>query len=94
LNTAFQEIFMRKAILGIATVAGFTASFFVGTATAEGYRWCAHYGLRGGGGANCGFVTLAQCQATVSGIGGFCAQNQFYTGPERTVRYKRQRHQD
>jgi len=27
---------------------------------------------------NCGFLTLQQCRATVSGIGGFCVPNQFY----------------
>jgi hypothetical protein len=45
-----------------------------------------------GGSSNCGFVTLQQCQATVSGIGGFCVRNQFYTGPDRTTgsaRYER-----
>ena len=43
------------------------------------YPWCAVYGSRDGGGAsNCGFLTIEQCRATVSGIGGFCAPNQFY----------------
>ncbi|MGA8001705.1 MAG: DUF3551 domain-containing protein [Pseudolabrys sp.] len=42
------------------------------------YPWCAVYGGRGGGGTNCGFLTIEQCRATVSGIGGFCAPNQFY----------------
>jgi hypothetical protein len=43
-------------------------------------RWCAQYsgGRFGGGGTNCGFYTLEQCRATVSGIGGFCVINQFY----------------
>ena len=41
------------------------------------YPWCAVYGGRGGGGSNCGFLTIEQCRATVSGIGGFCAPNQF-----------------
>ena len=42
-------------------------------------RWCAQYsGGRFGGGTNCGFFTLEQCRATVSGIGGFCVPNQFY----------------
>ena len=51
---------------------------------ADPYRWCAEYGgTMGGGGTNCGFVTLQQCQATISGMGGFCVPNQFYTGPER-----------
>lgn len=42
------------------------------------YRWCAVYSGDGGGGTNCGFLTIEQCRATVSGIGGFCAPNQFY----------------
>jgi hypothetical protein len=61
---------------------------------ADPYRWCAEYsGGMGGGGTNCGFVTLEQCRATVSGIGGFCVPNQFYTGPTRSTtgsgRYER-----
>jgi hypothetical protein len=42
------------------------------------YPWCAVYSGDGGGGTNCGFLTIEQCRATVSGIGGFCAPNQFY----------------
>jgi hypothetical protein len=30
------------------------------------------------GGMNCGFVTLQQCQATVTGMGGFCEVNTQY----------------
>jgi hypothetical protein len=41
------------------------------------YPWCAVYSGDGGGGTNCGFLTIEQCRATVSGIGGFCAPNQF-----------------
>jgi tetratricopeptide (TPR) repeat protein len=33
-------------------------------------EWCATYR---NGGNNCGFSTYAQCQAAVSGVGGFCA---------------------
>jgi hypothetical protein len=50
---------------------------------ADPYKWCAQYGGHSGGGRNCGFVTWDQCMATVSGIGGFCEPNQFYTGPDR-----------
>ena len=42
------------------------------------YPWCANYGGDANGSSNCGFLTLEQCRATVSGIGGFCAHNQFY----------------
>ena len=42
------------------------------------YPWCAVYSGDAGGSTNCGFLTIAQCRATVSGMGGFCAHNQFY----------------
>lgn len=64
-------------------------------AKADPYRWCADYAGRGGdGGArNCYFYTLAQCRATVSGVGGYCTPNPFYTGlwatPGDVVRAKR-----
>ena len=46
-------------------------------------------GDSGLGASNCGFLTIEQCRATVSGIGGFCVPNQFYnpmktaTGPRK-----------
>jgi hypothetical protein len=42
------------------------------------YPWCAQYSGSAGGATNCGFLTIEQCRATVSGIGGFCVPNQFY----------------
>ena len=69
------------------------ASLVSTSANADPYRWCAQYGGgRGGGSSNCGFITWEQCQATISGMGGFCVPNQFYTGPDRTTgsgRYER-----
>ena len=53
----------------------------VRSAAAIEYPWCAQYGGMGDGGRNCGFSTLAQCMATVSGIGGVCERNLFYEGP-------------
>ena len=52
------------------------------SAKADPYRWCAVYGGSndGGGGTNCYFVTLEQCRAAVSGVGGHCAPNNFYDG--------------
>jgi hypothetical protein len=60
---------------------------------ADPYPWCAQYaGGAHGGGRNCGFVTFEQCMATVSGIGGFCEHNLFYTGPvEHPRRHVRKR---
>jgi Protein of unknown function (DUF3551) len=48
------------------------------------YPWCAVYSGTMGGASNCGFLTLEQCRATVSGIGGFCEPNQFYN-PRRSA---------
>ena len=42
------------------------------------YPWCANYGGDASGASNCGFLTLDQCRATVSGIGGFCQRNSFH----------------
>ena len=53
-----------------------------GEARADPYRWCADYSGGGLGGArNCYFITLEQCRATVSGAGGTCTPNPFYSGP-------------
>lgn len=61
--------------LGIAA-----AAFALGTpAQAQNYPWCAQYSGSGFGGAmNCGFSTYRQCMEDVSGIGGFCIQNNTY----------------
>jgi hypothetical protein len=48
---------------------------------ADPYRWCATYAGYGGGGVeSCYYLTLEQCRASVSGIGGFCRLNGFYDG--------------
>lgn len=60
--------------------------------SADPYKWCAVYSGGWAGGTNCGFVTIEQCRATVSGIGGFCEPNQFYTGPaERPAKRARKK---
>ena len=72
----------RRSIIAIIAVAVLGIMFSATGASADPYKWCAVYGDRGGYGAtNCGFVTLEQCRATISGIGGSCELNQFYTGP-------------
>jgi len=37
--------------------------------------WCAQYGSPGA--TNCGFYSFEQCQAALSGNGGFCTRNLF-----------------
>ena len=45
------------------------------------YAWCAEYSGGRGGSTNCYFVTWQQCMWALSGNGGFCRRNLFYTGP-------------
>ena len=73
---------MGKTILSIIVLATTAApALMPSPAHADQYRWCAVYGGHDGdGGTNCGFVTYEQCMATVSGTGGYCAPNPFYTG--------------
>ena len=58
---------------------------FPSPATADDrYAWCAQYsGRDGGGGTNCGFTTRAQCQMTITGMGGWCVQNPRYVSNTR-----------
>ncbi|MCW5695071.1 MAG: DUF3551 domain-containing protein [Pseudolabrys sp.] len=53
------------------------------------YPWCAIYSERTVGATNCGFSTLAQCRATISGIGGMCVENPEYRPAERRTAPKR-----
>ena len=80
---------MRSILAALAII---IAGAEFDTAKANPYRYCAEYGGRRGGGAtNCYFVTWQQCQAAISGMGGFCRPNLFYDGrpvvtPEDSVR--------
>jgi Protein of unknown function (DUF3551) len=61
---------MRTVSVMVATFATLTLSSW----STEAAPWCARYPE---GASNCGFYTFAQCQATVSGRGGFCDRNAF-----------------
>ena len=64
------------SILLLTAVAAFD------TAKADPYPWCAEYtGGALGGASSCYFMTIEQCRATVSGVGGYCTPNPFYSGP-------------
>jgi hypothetical protein len=65
-----------------------------GPAQADPYRWCVQYGGFGGGGVeSCYYVTLEQCRAAVSGIGGWCRESGWYDGrPVSTDGPPAQRH--
>ena len=67
-----------RLILPVLAALAF-APMLVTPAKADPYRWCAEYAGTGGS-SSCYFVTLEQCRASVSGIGGYCRPNGFYNG--------------
>ena len=62
-----KEAIMRTVSI-ILTIFATLSLSIVG---AHAGSWCAHYR---NGATNCGFHSFAQCQAAVSGIGGYCSQ--------------------
>jgi hypothetical protein len=83
----FKETIMRVSIAVLFTL---IVASTIEPSRADPYRWCAQYGGKSGA-TNCYFLTLEQCQAALSGNGGFCNPNNFYDGrpvvtPEDGVR--------
>lgn len=70
--------------VGMATLSGLSGT----VAHAQNYPWCSQYTGSMGGSMNCGFSTYEQCQANVSGIGGFCIRNDTYHPPQAAGRHK------
>jgi hypothetical protein len=58
-----------RTVSMLAIILSMLSLFSIG---AQAATWCANYG--GLGGRNCGFHSFEQCQAAVSGTGGFCTQ--------------------
>lgn len=81
---------MRNIVVAAAALAAL--SFTGADARADG-AWCARDTK---GGTNCGFHTFAQCQADISGIGGFCSPNPFFQSSNRgySTRDARRRSRD
>jgi hypothetical protein len=62
-----ERAMFRRFISAIIAVAGLGIMFSATGDSADPYKWCAVYSMFGGG-RNCGFLTIEQCQATISGI--------------------------
>jgi hypothetical protein len=80
-------------VIGIAPIASLPTLVTPVRAEIE-YPWCAQYsGGEEGGGRNCGFSTLEQCRATISGMGGFCEPNLFYPGSASDTSQRKRKRQ-
>jgi hypothetical protein len=65
-------------LVSIVSICAFATLASIPSGTAEiTYPWCAQYSNEHGG-RNCGFATLEQCRASVSGNGGYCEVNPMY----------------
>jgi hypothetical protein len=72
----------------VATLALSFVGAILDDAKADPYRWCAQYSGKASS-TNCYFVTLGQCQAAVSGVGGFCSPNPYFSGSDGSRRRTR-----
>jgi hypothetical protein len=70
------------AALGAAVIAAATPTHAQSPYT---YRWCALNGDRSGA-TSCYFETRAQCEATLSGIGGSCIRSPYNRDDRRRWR--------
>jgi hypothetical protein len=89
---------MRLPILTLLFIAAVLLGDSVPTSaqSAGSYPVCAiYYGIDATGTPSCTFDTREQCMETISGIGGFCIENQYYHGatvrPPRRVHVMRKR---
>jgi len=71
---------MRSLPLAILVAATVCLSAVPARAQGKVYPWCAYYDVWT---YNCGFDTLAQCRATISGVGGVCRPNPYAPPPAR-----------
>jgi Protein of unknown function (DUF3551) len=88
-NRNSKETSMRRLVIVLL----FIAAALLGEGTAasaqsgRSYAFCAiYYGIDADGTPSCAFDTRAQCMETISGIGGFCIENEHYhaaTVPQR-----------
>jgi len=70
---ALTLLFIAAALLG--------ESIATSVQSARSYPFCAiYYGIDADGTPSCTFDTREQCMETISGIGGFCVENQYYRG--------------
>jgi Protein of unknown function (DUF3551) len=76
--------------LAIAVFVTLVAGSLIDSAKADPYRWCAVLGGKADLGTSCYFMTLEQCKATISGVGGFCTPN-YYGSPATADSSRRSR---
>jgi len=73
--------------LCLASVAAMVVAMSATPTLADKAPWCAQFGGSAmGGGTECLYYSYAQCQATLSGMGGRCFQNPWLGSSSRDSR--------
>ncbi|MGY3445293.1 MULTISPECIES: DUF3551 domain-containing protein [unclassified Bradyrhizobium] len=74
--TLMRSLILGLAALGIVASAPANAQKYDSTSPVckRNYRW-------GGEDTDCGYTSMAQCQASASGLGAMCIDNPYYVGP-------------
>jgi Protein of unknown function (DUF3551) len=70
--------FVTKVIAALVMMPAVLTQMPASALPCDNTRWCAQYSGSLGGATNCGFFTIEQCRATLSGGSEFCVPNQFY----------------
>ena len=79
---------MRKLVVFSAFALAFLAGAGKSAQAEVIYPWCAYHNAST---YNCGFTNFYQCQASISGIGGYCAQNPRFYGQAYDGQVRRKR---
>jgi hypothetical protein len=81
-----HEAVMRLLLFMLGISAGIVATG--NRAEAQNYPWCAMLNMVDQT-VNCGFVSVEQCMASVSGIGGYCMPSNTFQLPRPIARRSR-----
>jgi hypothetical protein len=81
-QTVFAAILIGTALMGGAREAAAQSAY--------DYRYCAIYTNKSGATA-CYYSNYEQCMATMRGIGGYCIESPYYTGPKPVPRERPRR---
>ena len=67
-----KQLTTLKTTLAVLALPGMALVYAGSARAANAEAWCAYYNDES---TNCGFATFQQCEADISGVGGYCSRN-------------------
>jgi Protein of unknown function (DUF3551) len=83
-----MRVLIGRSLIGLGALAAIMAADIT-VASAQNRPWCLRSGFSGPGW--CGFDTFAQCQASASGQGGSCIENNMLAWQRQKAQQKQRR---